>query len=377
MQDLVELWITADVVLLPVRKSRRRKARMPRQKDRGAIQAPSAPEVKAFLVMPSMRALFTLATTVLFGAVVAATQASPPAPGRGGEISSEEYIEQWKGVAIQKMKDHGIPASITLAQGLLESRSGNSELAREANNHFGIKCTNDWDGGKTYHDDDKRHECFRKYSDAAQSFEDHSRFLQRSRYAALFELRPTDYKGWAHGLKKAGYATDPRYPAKLIDLIERYQLHKLDEGVDLVYVPPMPGNPTRPAGSVPANDNEDIVVGGRLIELFEDRIKFIRAKEGDSYRKLADELEMMPGQLARYNDQEPDAPILGGQVIYLQPKRGKSRSAQVHVAKEGETLWSISQQHGLKLEKLAEYNGTTKDAPLSAGQHVLLKKSKR
>lgn len=371
------MWITADVVLLPVCKSRRRKARMPRQKDRGAIQAPSTPEVKAFLVMPSMRALFTLATTVLFGAVVAATQASPPAPGRGGEISSEEYIEQWKGVAIQKMKDHGIPASITLAQGLLESRSGNSELAREANNHFGIKCTNDWDGGKTYHDDDKRHECFRKYSDAAQSFEDHSRFLQRSRYAALFELRPTDYKGWAHGLKKAGYATDPRYPAKLIDLIERYQLHKLDEGVDLVYVPPMPGNPTRPAGSVPANDNEDIVVGGRLIELFEDRIKFIRAKEGDSYRKLADELEMMPGQLARYNDQEPDAPILGGQVIYLQPKRGKSRSAQVHVAKEGETLWSISQQHGLKLEKLAEYNGMAKDAVLTDGQQVLLKKPKR
>lgn len=377
MQDLVELWITADVVLLPVRKGRRRKARPPRPKDRRPLPASPTPEVHAFLVMPSMRALFTLVAAVLFGAAVAATQASIPAPGRGGEISSEEYIEQWKGVAMQKMKDHGIPASITLAQGLLESRSGNSELAREANNHFGIKCTNDWDGGKTYHDDDRRHECFRKYSNAAQSFEDHSRFLQRPRYAALFELRATDYKGWAHGLKKAGYATDPRYPTKLIDLIERYQLHKLDEGVDVLYVPPMPGNPTRPPGAVPANDNEDIVVGGRLIELFEDRIKFIRAKEGDTYRALADELEMMPGQLARYNDQDPDAPIAAGQVVYMQPKRSKSKSAQVHVAKEGETLWSISQQHGVKLEKLVEYNGLEKDAALSAGRQVLLKKPKR
>jgi hypothetical protein len=146
-------------------------------------------------------------------AVVAVLSTALSAPGQPGtdRITAEQYIEQWKAVAVKKMKEHGIPASITLAQGLLESGNGNSELARKANNHFGIKCTPDWTGGKSYHDDDAKNECFRKYNDAAQSYEDHAKFLQRSRYASLFELKPTDYKGWAHGLKKAGYATADIY----------------------------------------------------------------------------------------------------------------------------------------------------------------------
>ena len=160
-------------------------------------------------------------------------------PGQpdGERLTAEQYIEQWKEVAVRKMKEHGIPASITLAQGLLESGNGNSKLAREANNHFGIKCTPDWTGGKSYHDDDKKDDCFRKYKDAAQSYEDHAKFLQKPRYASLFELKPTDYEGWARGLKKAGYATDPAYPQKLISLIERYRLNDLDRGVDVTYKP--------------------------------------------------------------------------------------------------------------------------------------------
>ena len=141
----------------------------------------------------------------------------------------EAYIKKYKGVAIREMKKHGIPASITLAQGILESGSGKSYLAKEANNHFGIKCHEDWKGKRIYHDDDEKNECFRSYKDPDESFRDHSEFLTtRSRYAFLFEESPTDYKAWAKGLKKAGYATNRKYPQLLIDLIEKYELHKYD-----------------------------------------------------------------------------------------------------------------------------------------------------
>lgn len=142
--------------------------------------------------------------------------------------STTEYIAFFKAVAIHEMKLYGIPASITLAQGILESGSGKGRLAREANNHFGIKC-HDWNGPRIYHDDDRAQECFRKYNDPNQSYRDHSLFLaNRKRYANLFNYKPTDYKSWARGLKKAGYATDPKYPKKLISLIERYKLYEYD-----------------------------------------------------------------------------------------------------------------------------------------------------
>lgn len=142
------------------------------------------------------------------------------------------YINRFKQIAMDKMREHKIPASITLAQGILESGSGYSQLTQKSNNHFGIKCHKGWKGGKVYHDDDAKGECFRKYKDPAQSFEDHSLFLVgRSRYANLFKLKEGDYIGWAKGLSKAGYATDRRYPAKLIALIEKYDLHKYDSKV--------------------------------------------------------------------------------------------------------------------------------------------------
>lgn len=143
---------------------------------------------------------------------------------------AEIYIEKFKNIAIQEMKIHGIPASITLAQGILESGSGNSRLAREANNHFGIKCTSDWTGGKILEDDDKEDDCFRVYQSAEESFRDHSEFLKRKRYAALFELEKNDYQGWANGLKAAGYATNPKYAELLISLVERYKLDRYDQG---------------------------------------------------------------------------------------------------------------------------------------------------
>lgn len=320
---------------------------------------------------------------ILRTALIVATVCGPgfvAIDGTYKPLTAEEYITQWKEVAVKKMKEHGIPASITLAQGLLESGNGNSVLARESNNHFGIKCTPDWTGGRTYHDDDKKDDCFRVYADATESYNDHAKFLQRQRYAKLFELKPTDYKGWARGLKDAGYATDPRYPQKLIDLIERYELHKLDEGVDVNYKPkPADERPSirqvrgarRPAGG------EIVIAGGRSVEVFEGRIKFVHAKAGDNFRKLATDLEMTHGMLARWNDMDKEAALTEGQIIYIQPKRNASKSAEAHTAHAGETLWGVSQQFGVKLEKLARYNGLATDATLADGQRILLRKPRR
>lgn len=321
----------------------------------------------------TFRAL-TLVCSLAFAGVLSAE--GQPSVKR---YTAEEYITMWKDVAVRKMKEHGIPASITLAQGLLESGNGNSKLAREGNNHFGIKCTPDWTGGKTYHDDDAKGECFRKYKDAAQSYDDHAKFLQRKRYEALFALKPTDYKGWAHGLKKAGYATDPNYAPKLISLIERYELNKLDRGVDVSYKP-AGGSAPAPArsGKRPTSSGDVITIGaGRSVELFEGRIKYVQVKTGESFGTMARQVELTPGLLARWNDLEKDASLSEGQRIFIQPKRNASKTTALHTASEGESLWSVSQEHGVKLARLAKYNGLDKDARLKAGQKVHLRKPKR
>ncbi len=330
-----------------------------------------------------MRTITTIRAIALGCGLAFAAVLSAEGQPNDKRYTAEEYITLWKEVAVRKMKEHGIPASITLAQGLLESGNGNSKLAREGNNHFGIKCTPDWTGGKTYHDDDKKGECFRKYKDAAQSYEDHAKFLQRSRYASLFELKPTDYKGWAHGLKKAGYATDPSYAPKLISLIERYELNKLDRGVDVAYKPGSKGtNTPAPApsrsGKRPTGSGETITIGaGRSVDVFEGRIKYVRVKAGEDFDKLARAVELTPGLLARWNDMDKGATLAEGQRIYIQPKRNASKSTAVHAARDGESLWSVSQEHGVKLARLAKYNGLPTTARLGAGQQVLLRKPKR
>lgn len=329
--------------------------------------------------------LKTIAVPLLFALASALSAQGQPS---GQRLTPEEYIGEWKDVAVKKMKEHGIPASITLAQGLLESGNGNSELAREGNNHFGIKCTPDWNGGRTYHDDDKKDDCFRKYKDAAQSYDDHARFLQKPRYAALFELKSTDYEGWAKGLKKAGYATDPNYPSKLIALIERYELHKLDKGIDVTYKPkPTTGgsanqsSANKPSGRKPHKRGAESGVvtwsSGRAVESFEGRINYVVVKEGDDLRKLAGDLEMTHGMIARWNDIDKNAQLEAGQRIYIQPKRNTSRSTAEHRAVAGETLWEVSQQYGVKLAKLAKYNGLPENSTLAAGQRIHLKKPRR
>lgn len=153
----------------------------------------------------------------------------PTSARPGTSAAGYDYIHRFKDIAIEEMQRHGIPASIKLAQGILESGNGNSQLARRANNHFGIKCTSDWSGGRTYHDDDQENDCFRVYAHPEESFRDHSQFLLRRRYEKLFQLDPRDYRAWARGLKEAGYATNPRYADLLIDLIERYELYQYDD----------------------------------------------------------------------------------------------------------------------------------------------------
>lgn len=295
-----------------------------------------------------------------------------------GDQSPEQYIAQWKDVAVKKMKEHGIPASITLAQGLLESRSGNSILAVQGNNHFGIKCTPDWTGGKIFHDDDKKNDCFRKYRNADQSFEDHSKFLERPRYASLFELKPTDYKGWAHGLKRCGYATDPNYPQKLINLIERYKLDNLDRGVDVSYASKDAKPAAKPAPGRTARESNEITIGNaRPVEVFEGRIKFVKARKGETLRDIAAEIQQMPGLVAGWNDMAKDSRLEEGQIVFIQPKRNKSKDHESCIAQEGETLWDISQRYGVKLKKLAQYNAMDAKDPVQPGQKVWLKKPRK
>ncbi len=274
----------------------------------------------------------------------------------GGEekLSPLQYIEIYKRVAVMEMHRTGIPASITMAQGLLESGNGNSRLATQGNNHFGIKCKKTWTGKTIYEDDDAPGECFRAYDSAYLSYIDHSEFLLGNvRYAFLFEYDRTDYKSWAHGLKKAGYATNPKYPDLLITIIERHELHKLDhlkpEDLD---IPPDLELPK--AEPVQPEKTEE----GRVV--FND-IPATRVQAGDNIVSLAKRNEMGAWEIRRYNDLEKEYELTPGEIIYLKPKKRKG-SVPYHVVQPGETMWSISQMYGIKLKHLYRKNKLDKKA---------------
>jgi hypothetical protein len=278
-----------------------------------------------------------------------------------------EYIATWKDVAIQQMKDHGIPASITLAQGILESGDGNSRLAREANNHFGIKC-HDWTGKKIYEDDDAHNECFRKYRTAHESFEDHSVFLKRTRYAFLFDYKVTDYKAWAKGLKQAGYATNPKYPDLLIRIIEENNLTAYDlQGLDKKGKKPTPAADT--------NGDEIVIDLNRGTEVYisDNRIKYVITETNHTPKSLSKALNLGPWQIGKYNDLDKDASIPAGSKIYIQPKRNKSANIKTHTVQKGETLRIISQQYGVKISKIAKRSGIEVNSILQPGQVLKLR----
>lgn len=287
---------------------------------------------------------------------------SQPAERR---TSRTEYINRWKDEAVSQMMTYGIPASITLAQGILESADGNSPLAKYANNHFGIKC-HDWTGETFIQDDDAKNECFRKYEDAQGSYRDHSLFLkEKSRYAFLFDYTPTDYKNWAHGLKKAGYATNSQYAYRLIQIIEENELYKYDKTETFAR------KEVKPEKDAVAT----ITVEAREVKIHENNIRFVLAKKGDTAFKLAKEFEMGLWQIYKYNDLGGKDEIKEGDVIYLQPKRNKA-NVNLHQVKQGETMRDISQKYGIKLKKLYKKNNIERGKEPVAGTTLYLKGSK-
>jgi len=283
----------------------------------------------------------------------------------------DEYVDMYRDWAIDEMKRSGIPASITLSQGLLESDNGNSRLATSGNNHFGIKC-HGWKGKKIIHDDDKKNECFRKYKSAKESYSDHTDFLMNSpRYSSLFELDQTDYKGWAKGLRKAGYATAPKYADLLIRIIEENELDQYDKG-RMRLRDTDAGEPT-----LADVDNFEVEVGKRRI-LVRNRINYILVKEGDTYQSLNKELDLMSFELAKYNEIARDSKVEKGQVLYLQPKRGKaSVEFRFHTVEESETMYQISQMYGIKLGKLLQKNLMKPGDEPEEGDIIHLRKKKQ
>ena len=288
------------------------------------------------------------------------------------KISREEYIETYKDWAIQDMKKSGIPASIKLAQGILESSCGNSDLAKKSNNHFGIKCHNDWTGKKVYHDDDSKNECFRVYKDPLQSFEDHSTFLTtRSRYQKLFDFDPTDYKSWAKGLKECGYATNPQYPNMLIKIIEENELYLYDrEGGEELR--------KNPQKHKPITENAPVVNPFSTREIkYNNGVKYIEVKKGDTFSSISKEFKLREWELPHYNDLSQGADISSMQIIYIQPKRNNAHpSHKKHTVKSGETMHSISHQYGMKLKKLYKFNNIPQGKEPKAGDTINLRKNK-
>ncbi len=305
------------------------------------------------------------------------------------EALARAYIQKYAPLAVEEMRRAGVPASITLAQGILESDYGRSKLARRGNNHFGIKCKTDWQGRRIYIDDDRPGECFRRYSSVKASYRDHSDFLKNNpRYRFLFMLDPTDYKGWAYGLKKAGYATNPHYPRLLIDMIERYGLDKYDQ-IGLRRMSWDKLNPS-PAKEEKKSENEVIsadvssppaegwaVRSGRPLPpgvFLHNGIPAVRTQQGDTRWSIALRYQLKPSQLLRYNDLPPSVDsFVPGVVLYLKPKKKKARK-EYHIVNSGETLHWISQMYGVKLSALRKYNHIPEGMEPLPGQKLCLRK---
>ncbi len=336
----------------------------------------------------------------------------------GNKMSQEDYVSIWSNSAVEQMQLYRIPASITIAQGILESGNGNSPLATEANNHFGIKC-HDWTGDKYFMNDDAPNECFRKYETAEQSYMDHSKFLKgKTRYAKLFTLKIDDYKGWAYGLKEAGYATSPTYASRLIELIERLKLYQYDEksgdqlGQELLAQDleknkaettqasntfkttstasakgatqqsknqaksnTVVSTPTKATKTV---DLDEALVKNNqhTVQTNKNEVKFIVAKKGDTFRKIAEEFEIGMWQLYSYNSYGPKKDVLvPGDIVYLSPKKMKAKEKNaVYVCEKSTTIREISQLEGIKIESLLRLNNMVNEEELIAkGQRILLR----
>lgn len=287
-------------------------------------------------------------------------------------ITREAYINTYKDLAIRQMKSHGIPASIILAQACLESGDGNSRLAKEANNHFGIKCHN-WTGETILHDDDAKNECFRKYPHPEGSFTDHSEFLRyRERYKFLFDLDPLDYKAWAHGLKSAGYATNPDYARLLIKIIEDNRLFEYDRVSREVPPSPYKVENEHEVDFSKASDIYKFSMSRKLLN--RNGVTFIIAGENDSYSSLAKEYNLFTKELLRFNDLKAEVPIHEGTIVYLERKRERGdKNLSKHICEPGETMYDISQRYAIRLKSLYKINNTGPGVEPVAGYEIKLR----
>lgn len=270
------------------------------------------------------------------------------------KMSTQQYIEEYKYAAMQEMKIYGIPASVTLAQGILESASGNSRLAKDCNNHFGIKCRKNWTGSFCLADDDAPDECFRGYTNAMESYRDHSLFLKgASRYDFLFNMPATDYRAWAHGLRQAGYATNPAYGDIIVGVVERYRLSMYDSMLVL---------------------GEDYsspdTAAGRLIQMH--GLPAIIVSKSRNPEDIARLYDMGVWQIYKYNDLKRGEELKPGEILYLKPKKRKG-DEKYHMVKEGETLRDISQQHAVKLKYLEKFNHVMASQSLKPGEVIYLR----
>jgi hypothetical protein len=329
-----------------------------------------------------LRLLFT---SFLLQAIVFSVQGQGKATQRNPDY--EQYIEKYKLLAIRQQYEYKIPASITLAQGLLESDGGKSRLARKGNNHFGIKCKAEWHGGRMYHDDDAKDECFRTYGSVEESYTDHSLFLaKRKYYVSLFNLNIYDYKGWAYGLQKCGYATDKSYGWKLVWLIETYDLHKYDRArivekapvIDDIYEirihtsnvvdkQQQQQQQQQQGGSATVNRRR------RIYEINE--VHYVKAQKNDAYEFVAYDTRMTLKRLLKYNDAIKGHKPKAGERIYLQGKRKyAAKGNRIHVVKNGESLHAISQLYGMKLHSLYKLNKLNENYSPRVGDKLKLRR---
>ncbi len=290
-------------------------------------------------------------------------------------ITRDHYIETYRDLAISEMLRSGVPASITLAQGCLESGNGNSRLSIKSNNHFGIKCKSSWRGKRVYHDDDRKNECFRHYRTVKESYIDHSNFLMANpRYGSLFELDLTNYKGWAKGLKKAGYATSSHYATELIRIIEENKLYLYDQGLDKRELARLDKNGLK--GKKVENGNLINPYKKRKV-VFRNGLKSVVVKAGDSFESIANEFGMKAWEIYTYNDYSSGRKLRVNEVLYIEPKRKKAhKKHSTHRFQGDDSMHFISQRYGVKLKPLFRRNRMKKDERPVVGSVIYLRKKK-
>lgn len=299
----------------------------------------------------------------------------------------EEYVEKYKAIAIAHMERYGIPASITMAQGILESDSGNSRLSTSSNNHFGIKCKKSWTGDRVYHDDDARGECFRAYSSVEASYQDHADFLDQSpRYDSLFAYPSDDYRSWARGLKAAGYATAPDYAERLVKIIESMKLYLLDkENGNKIYAAAKSATANTEAWweSNIATSDEQINPNAFRVTVNSHKgygvyrtnhTFYVVAKEGDTFELVGELFDISAKMLRKFNDVAKDAKLSKGDIVYIERKKTQwLGNVMQHKVVRDENLYSLSQSYGIRLKSLAKLNRLRPSEDVRKGETIRLK----